>query len=515
MRRLLRIRSIPIVLLAGFAACSSEHPDTGPRGGDSLGVHSDPLTLDPSIPFLDFDQNADDPTAIALTFDDGPDETNTAKVLDALKSANVKATFFINTNNYVDVNSSSLARSLISRMHNEGHHIGNHTVHHYDLGSSSTNVRSEIDGVYQIMKSLVPGALQRRLFRAPYGNPYFGPQSRLDYVAPIVAEYGVHVGWNIDPTDYNCGTTSCVLDNVLNEVDAGKNGLILMHCTQGPTAAALPTLISSLRSRGKHFVFVEDLVLDKYGKPSRDLITCDADSDCVSGETCKSDHHCSPSSGGTDAGTDTGTADTGTADTGTADTGRADSTVDSTTDTSVTDTRVSDSGSDTSVTDSGSDTGDTGTDSGGTPQVVYCASLNVTTGTVQRASTACGEAGGLATQDGVTARWTPVSGTAKTTAYAQYNLTGTPKSLEVDVSFLGDDKTEPLWYWSILNPSTGGWVQFGDNSWAGNWVTTAHAFTISNPAQYVDASGHVKVRFKTNTSTNDAELDRMLLKVTY
>ena len=36
---------------------------------------------------------------IGLTFDDGPDVTNTPRVLDVLQAKNVKATFFINTDN--------------------------------------------------------------------------------------------------------------------------------------------------------------------------------------------------------------------------------------------------------------------------------------------------------------------------------------------------------------------------------------------------------------------------------
>jgi peptidoglycan/xylan/chitin deacetylase (PgdA/CDA1 family) len=36
---------------------------------------------------------------VALTFDDAPDPTNTARVLDALRDAGVKATFFVNTHN--------------------------------------------------------------------------------------------------------------------------------------------------------------------------------------------------------------------------------------------------------------------------------------------------------------------------------------------------------------------------------------------------------------------------------
>jgi peptidoglycan/xylan/chitin deacetylase (PgdA/CDA1 family) len=465
-------------------SCGSDAPGGAgtPRGGDSLGVHADPLSLDPGIPFLDFDQNADDPKAIALTFDDGPDDTNTAKVLDALKAAGVKATFFINTNNYVDVNASSTARYLIERMHTEGHEIGNHTVHHYDLGSTSTNVTGELDGVYQIMKQIVPGALQQRFVRAPYGNPYFGPQSRLDYVAPIVAHYGVHVGWNIDPQDYDCTTNSCVLNGVLNPVDAGLNGLVLLHATQSHTASALPTLLSSLKSRGMKFVFVEDLVRSKYGKPSRDLVICYSNADCVSGETCGSNQRCAPS-GTSDAGTtDSGSSDSGTADGGTTDGGA----------------------------DGGTDGG-----TGGTNHVLTCSSLTVTSGSVSGASTACGATGRLATQNGSSAIWNASSTSTKTVAYATYVLGGVPSAMKVTVAFRGDDATEPLWYWYLWNPSTGAWVLVGDNSWAGNWSTTAHSFSIASPASYVDATGHVKVRFLTKTSTNSAEMDRMVVEATY
>jgi peptidoglycan/xylan/chitin deacetylase (PgdA/CDA1 family) len=533
------------------ASCSSEPAPVGdPRGGDSLGVHSDPLSVDPSVPFLDFDQNADDPKAIALTFDDAPDATNTRKILDALKAAGVKATFFINTKNYVDVSTSSAARGLIVRMNAEGHEIGNHTVHHYDLGASSTNVTSELDGVDQLMKTLVPGARQQRLVRAPYGNPYFGPQARLDYVAPIVAKYGVHVGWNIDPEDYNCATTSCVLNGVLGPVDSGLNGLVLLHATQSRTAAALPSLISSLRSRGMRFVLVEELVQSKYGKPSRQLIFCATDADCVSGETCGANKHCAAASGG---GGDAGVIDSGTSDSGVSDSGHPDSTVADagSPDTGQPDSTVVDSGSqdagsvDSTLVDSGSpDTGrpdstpaesgppDTGSpdsgvdaadaaadggEAGGVAQLVYCSTTTTTSGSLQGGSSAqaCGASGALATKNGVYVVWSESSTTTKTVAYATYVLTGTPTSLKVDVAFRGDDSTEPLWYWSIWNPSTGAWVQIGDNAWAGNWSTTAHQFVVAGPAAYVDATGHVKIRFQTKTSTNSAEMDRMVLEVTY
>ena len=48
-------------------------------------------------------KTCNNPGEIALTFDDGPDLTNTEKVLDILKRENIKATFFVNGRNCVDV----------------------------------------------------------------------------------------------------------------------------------------------------------------------------------------------------------------------------------------------------------------------------------------------------------------------------------------------------------------------------------------------------------------------------
>jgi peptidoglycan/xylan/chitin deacetylase (PgdA/CDA1 family) len=293
--------ALPVLVVAFAAACNGGSPGRG----DSLGVHRDPLTVPSGDPYLDFDQNASDSDEIALTFDDGPDvEGNTAKVLDTLKAKGVKATFFVNTNNAVNVAMSSTARHLLQRMVAEGHEVGNHTVHHYDLNKSSVNVESEMMGVQSILREYAPDALSTRLFRAPFGNPYFGPQSRLDYVSPIAARHGVHIGWNIDSLDADsCSTSSapqtCVKRNVLNAVDKGKSGIVLLHCIQPATASVLGSLIDDLRARGKRFVQVESMVKEKYGKASRYLVHCKSDIDCSPGDVCSASTNRCVASGST------------------------------------------------------------------------------------------------------------------------------------------------------------------------------------------------------------------------
>jgi peptidoglycan-N-acetylglucosamine deacetylase len=200
-----------------------------------------PLTPNTYAPFLDFDENARDAAEIALTFDDGPDgEGYTGQVLDTLRSTGVPATFFINTKNAIDVDKTSTGRALVQRMANEGHQVGNHTVHHKDLGSASTNASTELNGVLATLRTIAPTTLSTRLWRAPYGNPWFGPQSRLNTLAPTFAKTGVHIGWNIDSLDWDCGSSQCVIDNVLAKVDAGKSGIVLLHSINSATATASP-----------------------------------------------------------------------------------------------------------------------------------------------------------------------------------------------------------------------------------------------------------------------------------
>lgn len=66
---------------------------------------------------------------IYLTFDEGYENGYTPKILDVLRDSNVKAVFFI-TGPYL-----SQHQDLVRRMVEEGHTVGNHTVHHPSLPS--------------------------------------------------------------------------------------------------------------------------------------------------------------------------------------------------------------------------------------------------------------------------------------------------------------------------------------------------------------------------------------------
>ena len=65
---------------------------------------------------------------IYLTFDAGYENGNVEKILDILKENDVRATFFL-LPRIVENNT-----ELCKRMKEEGHLVGNHTVHHKNMG---------------------------------------------------------------------------------------------------------------------------------------------------------------------------------------------------------------------------------------------------------------------------------------------------------------------------------------------------------------------------------------------
>ena len=93
---------------------------------------------------------------VYLTFDDGPCKKTTTKILDILGRHNVKATFFCVGDNILD------NPELFARIKQEGHQVGNHTMHHSKGFYTHTNdYINEVDECAALVGN--------NLFRPPYG----------------------------------------------------------------------------------------------------------------------------------------------------------------------------------------------------------------------------------------------------------------------------------------------------------------------------------------------------------
>lgn len=233
-------------------------------------------------PEIDFDNTPDylPSNVVVLTFDDGPDWNNTARVLDVLQDKNVKASFFINTENWSNVNTDGPMRDLVRRMVNEGHELASHSVHHLSMPSlSAAQVEAELTGVETTVDSVIgAGAPRMTLFRAPFGEPYQGndpswPSPGYQLVAPIAAQHAVHIGWAIDSFDYACaGSAACVFNNVRDKLAAGHHGVILFHSVHAQTADALPQIIDHIRDSGYVFWTTEQVVQARFGASSAQVV---------------------------------------------------------------------------------------------------------------------------------------------------------------------------------------------------------------------------------------------------
>jgi peptidoglycan/xylan/chitin deacetylase (PgdA/CDA1 family) len=129
------------------------------------------------------------PNEIALTYDDGPNDIVTERLLDVLAHHNIHATFFL-IGRYVRQRP-QIARAIASA----GHLIGNHTMTHpWLVWQSSARIRQELTGCNAILEDTL--GIPIRYFRAPHG-------ARRPAVLSIARSLGLTpVQWNIIANDW-------------------------------------------------------------------------------------------------------------------------------------------------------------------------------------------------------------------------------------------------------------------------------------------------------------------------
>ncbi len=188
-----------------------------------------------------FNRGGDQTKKVALTFDDGP-STYTASVLKILHHFHIHSTFFEIGQNVPAYPDSS--RAIIAA----GSEIGDHSLHHEtdpsEASMRTTNARIADATGYTPC-----------LFRPPGGA----------YNSSVVASASAlgmsTIIWDVDPRDWSRPGTGAIESRVLSGTHGGS--IVLMHDGGGDrseTVAALPKIISTLKSRGYHLVPVTKLL---------------------------------------------------------------------------------------------------------------------------------------------------------------------------------------------------------------------------------------------------------------
>jgi len=187
-----------------------------------------------------------DKKRVALTFDAGEASEATPRILDALKDAKVKGTFFL-TGKWIEENA-ELTKKIVS----EGHSVGNHSYSHVDFTKQTDNeIVYQLSKADELLMSLTKTSM-KPIFRPPYG-------ARDGRVLRVAARAGyTSIYWTVDSLDWKQGMKP---EQVKNRTLAGlTNGsVVLMHCGSSQTAEILPGLIKDIESRGYELVTVPQL----------------------------------------------------------------------------------------------------------------------------------------------------------------------------------------------------------------------------------------------------------------
>ncbi|KAB2340244.1 polysaccharide deacetylase family protein [Actinomadura rudentiformis] len=177
---------------------------------------------------------------VALTFDDGPGPY-TASLLATLARHGARATFFVTGQN------ATYHADLIRQEAAAGHEIGNHSWSHPDLTRLSTRqAHDQLGRTDQAVQASIGRA--PTLFRPPYGAQ--NAAVRAGAARPVIL-------WSVDTQDWKYRDRVKVARTAIAQVRPGD--IILMHDIHPTSVAAVPQILTTLKSRGYHFVSVSQL----------------------------------------------------------------------------------------------------------------------------------------------------------------------------------------------------------------------------------------------------------------
>lgn len=184
------------------------------------------------------------PKQVVLTFDDGPEPTNTVSVLNTLNDFGAKAHFFqLGMRVQADP-------KLTQRVAAEGHSIGNHSWDHPNFRKISFEEGlRQIKATHSLLHSIL-GAIDP-FFRFPFGNN----TAQLDQV--LYQNQMADFKWSIDSNDWrmvnadkSIRTNLQVIEDVMAQLNQRGRGLILMHDIHRRTAELLPELLRRISNQG-------------------------------------------------------------------------------------------------------------------------------------------------------------------------------------------------------------------------------------------------------------------------
>jgi peptidoglycan-N-acetylglucosamine deacetylase len=191
---------------------------------------------------------------LALTYDDGPNDPHTQRLLEVLTRHDVRATFFL-IGRYANQRP-----DVVREIHKAGHIIGNHShTHPLLIFKSEAVLRQELSNCRAAIEDAIGKSVE--LFRPPFGG-------RRPAVLRIARELGLRsVMWNVTGYDWNAPPAAAIERKVAKQIRGGD--VILLHdgshkqlgADRSQTLIATDQLITRYKNEGLEFLTVEEMIL--------------------------------------------------------------------------------------------------------------------------------------------------------------------------------------------------------------------------------------------------------------
>ena len=187
---------------------------------------------------------------IYVTFDCGYEKGYTEAILDALKEADVKATFFL-VGNYLETEP-----ELVKRMIDEGHLIGNHTYHHKDMSAMAEEEFKKELSSFEDKLEEITGKCSDMYYRPPQGK--YSVKS-----LQMAKEQGYKtIFWSlayVDWYDDDQPTKEEAFGKLLPRIHPGA--IVLLHNTSQTNGEILPELLQKWKDLGYCFGTLDEISL--------------------------------------------------------------------------------------------------------------------------------------------------------------------------------------------------------------------------------------------------------------
>ena len=184
-----------------------------------------------------------------LTFDAGYENGCTEKILDVLEKHDVPAAFFL-VGNYIEKNA-----DLVRRMVEDGHIVGNHTMHHYDMSKLSEKeaFSKELTDLENLFRETT-GKEMPKYYRPPQGT-YSADNLKMAQELGYKTVFWslAYVDWNNDAQPSKELAFSKLLPRTHN------GAVVLLHSTSTTNAEILDELLTQWKQQGYIFQSIDKL----------------------------------------------------------------------------------------------------------------------------------------------------------------------------------------------------------------------------------------------------------------